>query len=705
MTMNLRNVLLLCGIAGAIVAAESGNDLFQKGLAKERAEGDLRGAIQLYQRAASLPGVERKLAAEALFRIAECQQALGNSEARKVYQRIVKDFADQREVAARAGDRLSALDPVATRQATELSTRRVWTAPARRDIYGTVSPDGRLVPYTNWDEHGDLFVHDLATGADRRLTNTANDQEYAEGSGFSRDGKQLAYAWLNGKNRYELRIIGLQGTGIPEFRRLFDNEDVNYVSPDDWSPDGKWLAVQLHRKDRSTQIGLIAIQDGSLRVLKTVGWRGATRLFFSSDSRYLAFDLPVSDTAEQRDVFVLAIDGSGEIPAVIHPSQDVLLGWSPDGKRLLFASDRSGSTGLWSLAFADGRPQGAPELLKPEIGRHEFKGVTTSGALYSAIWNSGGGPEIEVASFDFTAGKFLSKPVAPIQTFVGANQSPDWSPDGKYLAYVSLRGTVGSRYFVLGIRSVETGHIRELTPSPAFVFFQGLLWAPDGRSLLVGGQDAKGRHGIFRVDAQTGQSTIIVPREGNDGPHFLASSPDGKKLYYRSHPPGSPETAVVERDLASGDERELFRNAFIGSVCLSPDGRYIAAGIRDESTKFAAAVLLLVSGGEPRELMRVNPSSLTGFTGQLVGVAGWTPDSRSVLLRKSSPGGGQSETWLVSVDGKQRKLDLDLGIGKRIPQIRLHPDGQQIAFEMSGPQKPTEIWVLENFLPTLKASK
>src|SRR5258705_3395997 len=49
------------------------------------------------------------------------------------------------------------------------------------------------------------------------------------------------------------RSIGLQGTGVPEFRRLFDNEDVNYVSPDDWSPDGKWLAVQLHRKDRRSE--------------------------------------------------------------------------------------------------------------------------------------------------------------------------------------------------------------------------------------------------------------------------------------------------------------------------------------------------------------------------------------------------------------------------------------------------------------------
>src|SRR6266571_4182183 len=91
-TMRFRSVLLLCGMAGAILAAESGNDLFQKGLAKERAEGDARGAIQIYQRVAAMPGVDRKLAAEALFRIAECQQALGNAEARKTYQRIVKDF-------------------------------------------------------------------------------------------------------------------------------------------------------------------------------------------------------------------------------------------------------------------------------------------------------------------------------------------------------------------------------------------------------------------------------------------------------------------------------------------------------------------------------------------------------------------------------------------------------------------------------------
>ena len=700
---------ILIGMLAVILAAgaqsNEGERQLKGAMNAELMNGDLKAAIKQYgEIAAKYAKTNRRVAATALVHMAECYQKLGNAESRQVYERVVREYADQRDAVAMARVRLGRSE--AATKSGGMAARQVWTAPFRRGIYGGVSPDGHLVPYVNWDENGDLFVHDLATGADRRVTNTAGKDEFAEGSAFSRDGKQLVYAWLNGKNRYELRVARLQGTGMPEFRRLFDNEDVNYISPDDWSPDGKWVAVQVHRKDRSTQIGLIAIQDGSLRVLKSVGWRGPTRLCFSTDGKYLAFDLPAGDTTEQRDIFLLAIDGSEEIPAVVHPSQDVLVGWSPDGKRLLFASDRSGTTGLWSLAFADGRPQGAPELLKPEIGRHEFMGVTTSGALYSLVWDSGGGTEIRVGSFDFTAGKFLSKPVAPIQTFVGANEFPDWSPDGKYLAYASLRGTVGSRYFVVGIRSVESGHIRELTPSPALVSIQGLLWAPDGGSLLVGGQDGTGRHGIFRVDAQTGQTTAVVPREGNDGPHFLATSPDGKKLYYRRGASAGRETAVVERDLSTGVERELFRNPFVGSVRLSPDGRYIAAGITDEATKSAAAVLILVAGGEPRDLMRVDkPTNVTGFPGQLVGVAGWTPDSRSVLLRKSSPGGAQSETWLVSVDGKQRKLDLDLGIGRIIPQIRLHPDGQQIAFEMRGPQKPPEIWVLENFLPTLKASK
>ena len=54
---------------------------------------------------------------------------------------------------------------------------------------------------------------------------------------------------------------------------LFQNDDVTDAAPYDWSPDGKWIAVGVGRKDRTDQIGLVGVQDGSLRVLKSLDWK------------------------------------------------------------------------------------------------------------------------------------------------------------------------------------------------------------------------------------------------------------------------------------------------------------------------------------------------------------------------------------------------------------------------------------------------
>ena len=283
---------------------------------------------------------QRAVVADALVRMAECYQQLGDAESRKIYEQIVRDYADQTDAVALARAQLGSDAPVSK---NDIVTRRVWIAPPKADFYGPVSPNGRYIPYVDWAMDGDLFLHDLKTGTNRRLTNTANDRagtprseiQYAEEYSFSRDGKQLVYSWFK-DGRYELRLVSLQGTGIPQFRRLFDNEDIKWIGPYDWSPDGKSFAVRLQRTDRNAQIGLVAVQDGSLRVLKSMDWRSSlSPMFFSPDGRYLAYDFPTSATSDQRDVFILAVDGSREIPAVVHSSQDAVMGWSPDGKRLL----------------------------------------------------------------------------------------------------------------------------------------------------------------------------------------------------------------------------------------------------------------------------------------------------------------------------------------------------------------------------------
>jgi len=615
----------------------------------------------------------------------------------------VRDYADQKDAVDIARARLGSSG--SERRSTELA--RIWTAVPGADFHGAVSRDGRYVPYVDWDKEGDLYLRDVVAGVNRRVTNTANygtlkgAGQSAGGLSFSPDGKHLAYAWFKGVrdgDRYELRIVRVGNGGTPEPRRLFDNEDVHWISPDDWSRDGKWIAVQLQRKDRSAHIGLIAVQDGSLRVLRSIERRGSSSLSFSPDGKYLAFDRRSARDTAQRDVFVLAVDDGREFAAVAHPSEDALIGWSADGK-LIFASDRSGSVGLWALPFAGGRPQGPAELLKTDLGHFQSMGMSEAGALYMALSDIRNRSNIETASFDFERGQFTSPRAAAVPTFVGANQHPDWSPDGRFLAYVSRRGALGGSlmfaHYVVGIQSLEGGSVRELSPSPNFQLFWSLHWAPDGRSLVVGGRDETGRNAAFRIDAQTGRTSVLV--EVDEPAGFTPRlAPDGTHVYYSRHvfgPTGTRERAFVAHNLASGEARELVRRPALGNVHLSPDGRYIATASNDAAAKSLVVLLVPTSAGEQvRELMRADQSP--GY-----GILAWAPDSRSVFLRRPTQSThAVHEMWRAPIDGgKPAKLDstLEASIGG----FRVHPDGRRVAYQVSSPSKPAEVWVLRNFLP------
>ena len=67
---------------------------------------------------------------------------------------------------------------------------------------------------------------------------------------------------------------------------------------------------------------------------------------------------------------------------VVHPSRNVVMAWSPDGKHMLFTSDRSGQTALWAQGVNDGRAPGLAAMIKRDIGSSTSLGLTSSGTLY-----------------------------------------------------------------------------------------------------------------------------------------------------------------------------------------------------------------------------------------------------------------------------------------------------------------------------------
>ncbi len=589
----------------------------------------------------------------------------------------------------------------ASAQAATMTTRRVW-AGSDVDLEGAPSPDGHHLTFVDW-ETGDLAVRDLLTGQNRRLTKKGSwseSQELALFSVVSPDGKQVAFNWFNKENFYDLRILPLDSS--PEStkpRVIYRDEGTGYIQPFDWSPDGKQILSLLSRNDRTGQIAFVSTADGSVRAVKTgPAGTGLGKVSLSPDGRYIAYDLPAKEGLPERDIFLLAADGGREIPLVEHPANDLYPLWTPDGKRVVFASDRTGTMDLWAVQVNDGKPQGNPELIKRDIGRAYPMGFTRKGSLYYGLNTRI--RDVYIAALDPATGKVISPPVAASHRYVGLNTAPDWSPDGEYLAYVSQRGPVpsgpGSR--IIAIRSIKTGEERQI-PNKLKNPNLRPRWSPDGRSFVVDGKDTQGRQGIYRVDAQTGETTPIVQTESGIAT-FPSWSPDGKAIFYHSFDRKLHQ--LLRRDLETGRESEVYRlasPAYVRGQAVSPDGRRWAFSRGDPATRSMVLMLVPASGGEPRELIRLKEPESIGFYS-----LAWTPDGRQVLFvkREDVPGAeARNSLWRVSVEGGAAQK-IELGVPN--PRgIRFHPDGRRIAF--SAGENAAEIWVLENFLPKLSASR
>ena len=98
----------------------------QAAIQKETVQGDLKAAIAMYEKILARAGANRAVAAKALIRIGKCYDKMGDAEARKAYERVLRDYAGEAEQAEDARTGLAALGRLAHPSAVTL--RQVWTA-------------------------------------------------------------------------------------------------------------------------------------------------------------------------------------------------------------------------------------------------------------------------------------------------------------------------------------------------------------------------------------------------------------------------------------------------------------------------------------------------------------------------------------------------------------------------------------------------
>jgi Tol biopolymer transport system component len=669
-------------VAAAIVQlgamqTPTGEALIANARHKASVDGDVRAAIELYKQAVSAAGRNRALAAEALVAMAECYQKLGDAEARKVYEEVLRKYADQTSAANVARERLGrSAVPVAGR-----GDRAVWTG-TDVDLFGTVSPDGRFLTYIDWTL-GNVMLRDLAAQTSRPLTSNGKGYEHGSPhfSAISRDGEYVAFGWYQSTGsatRFELRVAPLDEPSIRRTRTIWSADGAE-IRPFEWSHDGKRIAVLVERADRTSQLGLLGI-DGSLQNLTSLGWRGTSRAAFSPDSRYLVYAAARAAETRHEQIRIIATDASRETVAFEDPSANTVMGWSADGRHVLFASDRSGVLALWALPVRDGRPDGPAFVVRSELASTWSLGLTPSGTMY--VWKSSGALYVASVALDLDTGRLATKPA--FQRFIESRGRPTWSADGKALLYISC-GPIGGGPCSMHIWSSDTGSVREIPHSLGYVRVPRL--SPDLRTILTNGQDFKGRRGVYLVDAASGETRFVLA----DG-QALDWSVDGQAFYYIARRSG--RQWIIERQVQSEVERDVVvvPAGCQNSVRLSPDRRMVGCTSRVDPDRTSTFLVAPMDGGTARAVLRVPAGeALSNFWS-------WMPDGRGAILIRTNARATDA-LWHVPLEGTPRRLDVDLSKWTGDGDFQLHADGRHLAFSANAGEPGAQIWALENVLP------
>ena len=686
------------GVLGVLIAAvivsgalpQAGPDLFQKALRLETNEGKWQQAIELYRDILKRFPDDRELAAEAQFRIGMCYERLGNEEAQNAYQAVIQSYAEQKAVVAKAQDRLSRLArPAESPQGSEgIRVLQVWKK-QYLDSLGSVSPDGRFLAFVDWGE-GDVALHDLASGENRVLAHPADLKKggFAQEPLFSPSGRRIAYSWWNSGHTYDLFAVDVSD---PEPRRLYRKEG-EHVYPATWISDDELVFTSLNYETKRHQVCSLNISSGDVRVLRTLQGRPGGAVSASPDGKFLAYSFPNAADKGNADINLLALDGSGEVPLVEHPANDVILGWVPNRKDFLFTSDRSGTWDLWAVTVEGGKASGPTRRIYTDIGMVSPVGFTRNGDGFVGF--SRRSFNALLAPFDPGTGQVHEKTGRDL---LGSNYGIKWSPDGRYVSYIRMDRNVENPMRLI-VQDMSSGESREMADDLWLV--QAPRWSPDGDSLLAVGfmkNDRTKSAGIYIVDVPTGKARQVlnlldykgtVPPPGDDA--FPLSdiewSSDGKSIFYLFF-----TDRLVRRDFATGEERVLYKHPRFERDVLgrSPDGKSLFFAVRVPEDGKSHLYTMSAEGNNIKELCAAQESNRFEM-------GMWSPDGKYVYFVEEKDGG--TSLWRIAAAGGVPQKTWQSKVSARI--FGFHPEGQQVSLAIYVPE--LEIRVIKNLVRELE---
>ena len=422
---------------------------------------------------------------------------------------------------------------------------------------GALSPDGKHIAYVRgpgaWYRKGyrgssndDIWICD-ADGSNNRQLTTYNGQDNSPMS--SADGKAIYYVTDQFGNPTNLvrQELTMEKTGIvkgPLVHLTHHKEDG--VRRARISRNGQFIVYEcgadlciLSLKDNtSRKLAIEVLADDKTNPDKlTTFTANATDFALSADEKHIAFVV-------HGEIFLMPRNGGKAKRLTDHPAYDHGLAWAPDGKRILFLSDRNGHEDLYAIEADD--PE-HPELTKA----HRFK-VTQltkssegeTGASYSPdgkVITFLRGGKLMVIKPDGTAERVLHKD--------GMIFDYEWSPDSQWIAYARQDNHFASEIFMIPANGATPENpARNLT---RFATYNGgITWSRTGNKLAFISQRRPNQPSVFVL-------ALNKPAAAGTAP---SKTPDWDNIHLRVKQP----TTMISRECAISSDGA--RVAFRGSA-------------------------------------------------------------------------------------------------------------------------------------------
>jgi TolB protein len=408
-----------------------------------------------------------------------------------------------------------------------------------------------------------------------------------------------------------------------------------------WSPNGRSIAYRrrdtLYTKALDVDAPRAVVAGFELH---SPAWSpdGAWIAYVSGNRQFVLGTAGLGNLAPSA-IWLVRVTGGHPIPVTDSKSLNVSPIWLPQGRQLLFVSDRDGGRDIYQVRLRrSGEPAGPPTRLTTGLNAHTVSLAADGKRLAYSVYTETANvwslpiPDREPAPISqatpVTTGKQIIETVAA-------------SPDGRWLAFDSDRSGTQHLYKMLA----GGGEPEQLTSGPQDDFSPA--WSPDGKEIAFHSFRG-GTRDIFVMPAEGGAAEPVVATPAQErAPEW---SPDGQQLAFASDQSGQYALYIASREGRQwGRPTRLTPNLAVGSgvhSAWSPDGRFIAY-----VDSQAALELIAPVGGKPRKLTEAS-DSLGPSTLQSVD---WSTDSRFVYCEAYDARGGAG-VWSVPLTGDVPRL-------------------------------------------------